>query len=350
MWSHLRYHRGMSRDVYIGFSTALAFWHAARLERASTRSTSWIGSKPFRPYPAMRVWRAGAAAREIIARGGSLCGELGIPESTLHVLVANKNDRTAARGFVSHVVTPSNLPVNSFCSVSPNLHVAVPELVFLQMAGILAFEDLVELGYMMCGTYSISFGRGGQSIGCPPLTTKSRLTRYLANAKAIHGLTNAVRAARFICDGSNSPRESQSALLLCLPPRLYGMACTFPELNPAVDVGGLTIHPDFYWRSKRVVGEYNGGQHAGLEQMLENACRSNALTGKELRCFTITNVHLSDTLELIRLGDLVRRLIGARKRTWTPEHRRGLDRLRRRYTDPYRTRRWERLILQGEWI
>ena len=83
--------------------------------------------------------------------------------------------------------------------------------------------------------------------------------------------------------------------------------------------------------------------------MLRDARRGNAVSGVMMKSFTVTNEHLNSTAALISLGDLVRKLLGRHHRAWTPEERNGIDRLRRRFVDPYRARRWERLCLQGEW-
>ena len=339
----------MKNDVYIGFHTAMAAWHAIRLKLAFGGPETWIGSDIAEPYGAVRSRRLGGSAAGIADKREAICRELGIPDSKVHILVACDEDRAQSRGIASHVVRPGNLPAGSFCNVAPGLNVSSPELTFLQMASKLDFDALLELGYMMCGTFTLSFGQGGKSVGVPPVSSVDRLSRFLDKVESVWGLHDAKRAVRFIRDRSNSPRETHTVLLLCLPPRLHGMSCPFPLLNDCIVINGATIYPDYHWPEEGVVGEYFGSQHGSLQQMLRDAQRANTQTSGNLRAFTVTNDHLSDTDALIDLGNLVRKLLGKRCRSWTPDEYAGLDDLRRRLTDPFRTQRWENLYLRGSW-
>lgn len=342
----------MSADVFIEHATALAIWHRARIARAVSEPdrVTWIGAERFCPYPQSRASGPSAPLGGEAGRLRAVRAELGLPSTMpLHVMVASHEARSQAVDVVSHIAEAAELPAGSFRQLSKGVLVSSPELVFLRMASMLDLEDLVELGFMACGTYSMQFSRGGDSIGCPPIMRARDLVDYLGRVKWVRGIRTARRAARLVLDGSNSPRETHCALQLGLPALLGGLGCSSPRLNRRVPVGDTAICPDFYWPEKKLVGEYNGGDHGTLESMLRDARRSNKALAADLKAFTVTKEHFSSPTAFDEIGDLVCGQLGMRRRKLTPEALARRMSLRRRFMDPSRTRKWEALFTRGVW-
>lgn len=127
------------------------------------------------------------------------------------------------------------LPPGSFLHLSDEVRLSSAEFLFLQMAAVLSFVDLLLLGYSLCGTYQpANISRG--FIHRPPLTNVDRLRRYLRNvAPGTRGLKKALSAVDYIVDGSNSPMETRSVLQLVLPASLGGFGLPLPQMNQRVD-------------------------------------------------------------------------------------------------------------------
>lgn len=104
---------------------------------------------------------------------------------------------------------------------------------FLQMAESFPLETLVVAGMELCGRYAVS-REGAISSRCP-LTSASRLRRFVGQAEGMRGVKKARRALRFVMDDSASPMETSLALLLSMPRSLGGYGLPRPVMNLRID-------------------------------------------------------------------------------------------------------------------
>ncbi|MCL1895345.1 MAG: hypothetical protein FWG03_02225 [Clostridiales bacterium] len=119
------------------------------------------------------------------------------------------------------------------------LMVSSPEFCFLQMAGQLTLAKLIELGYELCGVYSMP---NADDKNVPergfynrqPLTSIKKLKAFLDSMPGVKGRKKAMRALRYLRDGSASPMETKLAILLTLPYMLGGYGFSLPEMNKRI--------------------------------------------------------------------------------------------------------------------
>ena len=91
--------------------------------------------------------------------------------------------------------------------------IASPKLVFLELANELDIHRLILLGLQMC---SHPVGKSNMAV-----TTKRRIDSFLKRTPGVIGHRNAVRAIKYIENGSASLMESIAFMILTLP-NLYG--------------------------------------------------------------------------------------------------------------------------------
>lgn len=149
-----------------------------------------------------------------------------------HCLVFDAGRKSRARGHKMHVWS-CGLPGGSFYRLSYDIYVSSPEFAFLQLAGLVDVRELIAYGNEICGYYSFDAGasRGFQTRS-KPLTTKSKLADYLAQAHNCKGRKRSQRAVKYIVEGAASPMESAIAMLNSLPcKKLGGYGLEAPVMN-----------------------------------------------------------------------------------------------------------------------
>lgn len=273
---------------------------------------------------ALRYWRGITASRRAahIKAVDELLRILG--PGKVEVVVADERQRTARRRFTYHVCS-QGLPKRSYSSVAKGLYVAKPELSYLQMASKLSLIGLVQLGMEMCGTYRL-LPEGGFQGDCPALTTKDSLRRFLLEAQGCYGQEKALQSLEWVVEGSASPRETQTCIRLCLPPRYGGFSCPLPVMNGLMELtqkqqrvsGRSRLYGDLYWPEHNVLLEYNGGEfHASREQMTRDALRANAVSLQGTRMFTVTAGIYADYAAFENMACELRKNLGMRLRAFT---------------------------------
>jgi hypothetical protein len=139
--------------------------------------------------------------------------------------------------------------------------VASPELVFLQMAQALDIQRLILLGLQMC-----AHEPGHQETA---ITTKKRLAAFVAKSKGHRGYRKAMRAAKYVEDGSWSIMESLAFMVLTLPHALGGYGLSGAAFNHEVALdrrSGSRLSQDrcfvdLYFEKARLAVEYQSHQH-----------------------------------------------------------------------------------------
>lgn len=246
------------------------------------------------------------------------------PQHPIDVLVSRASDKRKAAD-ISYHVRSAPLPVGSVVRLDEGTYVASPELAFLQQATELDAVGLVQLGFELCGTYALAPDGFDMRGFCArePLTKQAQIGRFLAALADERGLRRARAACGHVLDGSASPRETVSAMLLCLPSRLGGYGLPQPELNCRIDLNdaqrkGLGRHHlvvDMFWRKARVALEYDSdGWHASKERLAYDSRRRNLLKSLGLETITVTNEELKSLADLDRIAANLARLLGVRRR------------------------------------
>ncbi|MDO4532374.1 MAG: hypothetical protein Q4C36_01495 [Coriobacteriia bacterium] len=205
------------------------------------------------------------------------------------------------------------------------MYIASPEFCFLQMAPLLDFVHLVELGCELCGLYSTGFDERNRGFADlpQPLTTVDQLVSFLARAKGLYGANIARKAVRFILDRSRSPRESKLAISMALPRRKGGQSCLPVELNYVVPLTGEHrkaagkghYEIDAYFPGSMLGFEYYGKEsHAGTIREIKDIRRESILADKGISIHVVTKNQAENAQEIIRLAQVVRNARGLRRR------------------------------------
>ena len=127
------------------------------------------------------------------------------------------------------------LPPSAFVRAARNVLVASPELCFVDMSCHLSFEQLVCLGFELCGTYMPPFPGSEELRRRPgPLTSKADIAAFLELVCGMRGCEKARRALDYVLEDSASPTETVSAMLLSLPYRLGASGCLRRSLTSAL--------------------------------------------------------------------------------------------------------------------
>lgn len=207
-------------------------------------------------------------------------------------------------------------PIGCFMSIGNDFLVSSPEFCFLQMAEQLTLFELIELGYELCGAYSLPL-QGDTAVpekgfyDRSPLTSKKKLGEFMdgmAGAKAHH---KASRALRYVIDGSASPMETKLAIALTLPYKLGGYGFAAPELNKRVALSKATkkyFSKDYYvcdmfWPEKEVAAEYDSDKfHTGSERIANDSKKRNALATQGINVVSVTRLQLYNSAEFAEVA------------------------------------------------
>ena len=210
-------------------------------------------------------------------------------------------------------------PACCFMHVDTGLFVSSPEFCFLQLANQLPLVKLIELGYELCGTYSLPTAgdpdipaRGFYSR--QPLTSTDRLDAFIAGMPNVKGRKKALRALRYILDSSASPMETKLSILLTLPYLLGGFGLITPELNGRIIIpkairksaSRASFACDLYWPDYALAVEYDSDQyHTGSKRIADDAKRKNALASLGVTIITITKQQIYNPAELEKAARLL---------------------------------------------
>lgn len=230
-----------------------------------------------------------------------------IPDRPVDVLVFSPEKRRQSQQVLCHV-WGTVLPAGAFYRVG-QMYVSSPEFVFLQMAPSLTMAQLIALGCELCGTY-VLLPRGAAHPGaldeCPrriaSLTSISKLTKFVEHAERAHGRAKALRALRYVVEGSRSPMETMTYLLLCLPPKLGGYGLPKPEMNAAVPLDDETraiarrreCQGDLCFPDYKLDLEYHGKVHVGSANMKSDVGRELGIERMGWRVMTVTSPQVMD--------------------------------------------------------
>ena len=292
--------------VYIGYQSALEYW---RIHRA--------------------LPEGGVLRRRIVTLPGALPSAGQVRSAglvlPLHVMLNNPGYRWPSQTIVQHVFS-GKTAVGCFVSAGNEFEVSSPEFCFLQMAGQLSLPGLIELGYELCGAYSLPVA-GETKVPDPgfykrrPLTSLKKLSAFVAGMSGFTGHKNAERALRYILEGSASPMETKLAILLTLPYKLGGFGLPKPELNVRI-VPSKTAEKafgkefyicDLFWPDHNIAVEYDSDQfHTDSKQIANDSTKRNALTMMGVIVLTVTTQQFFRTIEFEKAAGAIAKCLGKR--------------------------------------
>jgi len=228
----------------------------------------------------------------------------------LHIVLGNAGVRRGRKEIKQHVFK-GKTHAGCFICVNDALFVSSPEFCFVQMAGVLPFVRLIELGYELCGSYSICAvedpnapARGFHRRD--PLTSTKKLEAFVTRMNGVKGQQKAMLALRYILNNSASPMETKLAIFLILPYKLGGYSLAKPELNKRIIPskldkrfsGKTSFECDLFWPEYNLDVEYDSElYHTGKDQVAEDSKRRNSLMMMGIQVITVTKQQLYDNKE-----------------------------------------------------
>lgn len=244
----------------------------------------------------------------------------------LHVLVPKeRRRRNTVAATVHQSTTP--LPPTAFRQLRPDLHIASPELCFLEMATALPYPKLIEFGYLICGYYTLNPGSAALNIR-EPLSNPKKLAAFLRKTPGHPGCRIASRALAQVVGCSASPRETKTAMLLSLPTKRGGYGFEKPELNYRI---GFTAREqqlynrshvvlDLYWPQQKVGIEYDGAAyHCTDEALSRDRRKSSELNCRGITVIRIDRMQTATAYQVFVLAKKLSILMGRRIRKATPQ-------------------------------
>ena len=192
-------------------------------------------------------------------------------DRALEVAVPSRGRRVQMEG-LSSTVFASSIPSASFISLGDGFQLSCPELLFIEMAQVMPFTNLLLFGYELCGSYSrdpLDPHDGSVSYWVPPATSIEQIGSYLERCHNLRGMSAAREALEFICDNAWSPMEALVAALASIPPEMLGYGLGPLTLNKRVPVSEASNAaenriPDIVFGDGNAGLNYDGGGHLDL--------------------------------------------------------------------------------------
>lgn len=241
--------------------------------------------------------------------------------SLIHATVAHARLRRAGGGIETSVRKGPFHP-RSFMRIEGGLYVSTPEMAFCEMASVLSLERLIALGFELCGTYRRASTFGLARYDATPLTSPGALASFIEKSPQFKGVKKARRALSCILAGSASPRESELAMLLCLPYSLGGYGLPHPTMNAEMPLpknvaatGRSSLRCDLYWPAARLDVEYDSAEFHSAERLLANdSMRRMALESMDVTSVNLTAEHLRRASLFDEAAQGIARILGKRVR------------------------------------
>jgi len=258
----------------------------------------------------------------------------------LAVTVCSHSAKRPSNGVRPHQFA-APLPGSSIIRVSDGILVSSIELCFFQMASQLPLVKLIELGYELCGSYSLysgsDTGTGQGFVQRPPLTSVKGLQALTLRMGEARWKRNALAALRYITDGSASPMETILAIQLTLPYKYGGYGFPMPQMNSRVDpvkavkqsANRAYYRCDLYWPEAKLAVEYDSNAfHTGEDRIDSDSRRRNVLDSAGVDMITITSRQIRDVRSFEQAARLIALKMGKRLRYKRAEFARAQSGLR----------------------
>lgn len=173
--------------------------------------------------------------------------------------------------------------------------VSSPELLFLELACNLDIHRLILLGLQLCSHLP---GRPLEAI-----TTKQKIKAFLANTPGHNGHKKALRAVKYVENGSASIMESIVYMILTLPCALGGYGLGGAVFNheiklkseARVRLGQNRCYTDLYYKQMKLAVEYDSfAHHSSPAEQRKDVIRSAILERLGIDVMHLSAVQLYD--------------------------------------------------------
>ena len=264
------------------------------------------------------------------AKACLIAQELGL-ELPLCIMRPTVRHRTCT-AFYHMYAEHRHLPLNSFIKLKPSqlpaalssfdIYVASPEHCFLSFASKLSFPRLVVLGCELCAHYVYDLKAPYLQAFREPVTSSYQIADYLKEANHNKGYARALRASKYICDGSNSIMESKLASICVLPFAEGGYNLLKPELNIKVFLKKNNDYfdrnysmCDLVWKEERVIVEYDSTMtHLDKKQHIRDKKKANVLSGSGYTLINLTADDIKNFHSIEEAFAQIRMSLGMRSR------------------------------------
>jgi len=279
----------------------------------------------------------------------------------INVMTGNKNAKRKTKTVWSRLYT-GPIPKDCFIKIDDELLVSTPQFCFFQMAGELSLIKLIELGFELCGSYTLAAGcepgkeseyspvehsdadeysngiehiqesesapyeekRTSKTLyGHPPLASTKVIADVVNHLKGVSGQKKTQRALRYIAGGSASPMETILSMLLTLPHKLGGYGLPMPVLNKRINIGsenkrqsGKSYYVcDLFWPKAKFAVEYDSDLfHTGADRIARDSEKRLSLTKLGITTITITNKQIRSAAEFESIAKLIAAKLGKQLR------------------------------------
>ena len=225
--------------------------------------------------------------------------------------VTSQNGRIRNSNQITHVC---ELPLPRGAVIFENgIHVASPELVFLQLATYLDFHQLVLFGLQLC---SHTPGNNSKAI-----TTKRKLSNLLLKTKGHKGNIKAQCALQYIENGSASIMESIAFMILSLPNKYGGFGLNGVSLNYEILLKKKEreyfkqkrCFVDFYYKEERLAVEYDSFTHHNTAHAQgKDHIRKSVLESQGVLVMTLSTIQLFDESACTEFAQNLAKSLGKR--------------------------------------
>ena len=297
--------------------------HFARLrDRARERGRQY-GEEAFleeEDVPDIGLCRCGMSTRNIVQRVVDALISWGIPAQEvddIDVLVPLRYDRVRSDHLICHV-HGGIIGEDHVVPVARGLLSVGDALCFTQAATWMDRRELIEFGYELCGRYYLPFGQS--YLEHEPYISKDELSRGVAAFHGTRGVAGARAALPSVCDGSRSPMETATAMMIASPRSLGGLEYRHISLNSRVDVprefsrctSSRYFEIDLLSPTRNVGVEYDGEAHGETSRRGHDAERLNALSLMGYDMKVLTSVQFSNKLSMHRAVNAIAQSLGVK--------------------------------------
>ncbi len=321
-------------------SIVLSHITACHLYRAPARPSN-LPVFPEAPRPL----KTGAPQMAEVARARALLISYGVPSpltETIDLLVSEPAERRRMAGIRCHVCQ-AELPAHALVQLEAGVFAVDPRFCALLAAQDLSYLELVEYYYELCGAYALPFEEEEPYQETVPLVSSQKLEAFFRAMGGTHGVPRALRAVRYVRDGSRSPMETASTMTLVLPKRDGGLGIRGVRMNRPIPITGAArrmtrrrqFFADAYIESARLLIEYMGMRHEEEARQAEDSERDNALDTMGYHVVRIWRWAFFDQTGYRRILAKIRTEVGLQATRFPPDFDDRQEELRR-----FVLRRW----------
>lgn len=210
-----------------------------------------------------------------------------------HITVPENNARFRSNGKKVHSCELA-LPAGAIITRNGSM-VASPELLFLELASELSIHRLILLGLQLC---SYPSGLPSEAI-----TKKQKINAFLEKTAGHRGQRNAIRAMKYVENGSASIMESLAYMILALPRALGGYGLNGSVFNheiklkseARIHLGQNVCYADMYYKKAKLDVEYDSfAYHSSPKEQAKDAVRSVILERQGIAVVHLSTFQLYD--------------------------------------------------------